>query len=142
MYTDNKMETISPSQWLNLPFFILGIALIQTGLFPILALIKYIEILCWKYEFNERTIVERKGILSVTRREIHYYRIKSIKIDEPFWMRLVGISNVSITTSDPYHPELVLKAVPNGQLYRSKLRGLTDLRRKEEGVKEFDMYNL
>ena len=142
MYTDNKMETISPSQWLNLPFFILGIALIQTGLFPILALIKYIEILCWKYEFNERTIVERKGIFSVTRREIHYYRIKSIKIDEPFWMRLVGISNVSITTSDPYQPELVLKGVPNGQLYRSKLRGLTDLRRKEEGVKEFDMYNL
>ena len=142
MYTDNKMETISPSQWLNLPFFILGIVLIQTGLFPILALIKYIEILCWKYEFNERTIVERKGILSVTRREIHYYRIKSIKIDEPFWMRLVGISNVSITTSDPYQPELVLKGVPNGQLYRSKLRGLTDLRRKEEGVKEFDMYNL
>jgi len=83
MYTDNKMESISPSQWLNLPFFILGVALFQTVIFPILAVIKYIEIMCWKYEFNERTIVERKGILSVTRREIHYYRIKMNSTKEP-----------------------------------------------------------
>jgi membrane protein YdbS with pleckstrin-like domain len=142
MYSDNLIKTLSPSQWINLIYIVLGVVLIQTIFVPLLAVIKILDVYFWRYEFRERTIIERRGILSVTRKEVHFYRIKSIKIDEPLWMRIFGLSNVSIITSDQYHPELVLYAVPNGINLREYIRVNTDQWRKIEGVKEFDLYNL
>jgi uncharacterized membrane protein YdbT with pleckstrin-like domain len=142
IYSDNMIRRLSPSQWMNLPFFIAGVVGVQTVILPVLAIVKYIEYRCWKYEFNERTIIESKGILSVTHTELHYYRIKSIRVEEPFLLRLLGLSNVYITASDPYQPELKLYAVPAGSILRSQLREKTDTWRKSEGVKEFDLYNL
>lgn len=145
MYTDNNLKTLSPSQWTNLGFIAIGIVdlfYLQIWLGVILAIVKIIYVSCWKYEMNERTIVERKGILSVTRTELHYYRIKSIMVDEPLWMRLFGLANVHVKSSDPYSPDFVLHAVPSGVLIRNELRFMTDKRRKEENVREFDLHNL
>ena len=145
MYTDNNIKTLSPSQLTNLGFIaiaVVDIIYLQIWFGVLLAVVKYIEVSCWRYEFNERTIVERKGIFSVERKEIHYYRIKSIMVDEPLWMRFFGLANVTVKTSDPYHPEFVLHAVPNGVNLRNELRVSTDMRRKEENVREFDLHNL
>lgn len=141
-YSDKTIRVLSPSQWVNLPFFILGGVLFFTWLMPLLALVKYLEIACWKYEFGERTIVQKKGIFSINTTEIHYYRIKSIKIEEPLWMRFFSLANVKVITSDPFENEFMFYAVPNGKELRSLLRETTFLRRKQEGVKEFDMYSL
>lgn len=141
-YSDNLVRTVSPSQWINLIYIILGIILIKTIAVPFLAIVKILDVYYWRYEFRERTIIERRGILSVTRREVHYYRIKSIKVDEPLWMRIFGLSKVSIITSDQYHPELVLYAVSDGHYLRDLIRSNTHEWRKNEGVKEFDLYNL
>lgn len=145
MYSDNNIKTLSPSQWTNLGFIAIGIVdllFLHIWFGVLLAAIKIIYVMCWKYEVNERTIVERKGILNVTRTEIHYYRIKSIMVDEPLWMRFFGLSNVMVKSSDPYSPDFVLHAVPNGVAIRNELRYMTDTRRKEENVREFDMFSL
>jgi len=141
-YSDKLIKTISPSQIINVGWIVLGILLMKTIIGPVVALIKILDVYFWRYEFRERTIIERRGILSVTRREVHYYRIKSIKIDEPLWMRIFDLAKVSIITSDPYKPEIVLYAVPDGIDLREELRTTTDQWRKIEGVKEFDLHNL
>jgi uncharacterized membrane protein YdbT with pleckstrin-like domain len=145
MYSDKNLKVVSPSQWTNFIWFILGVMdvlFIHMWLLVALAVVKFLYVYYWRYEINERTIVERKGILDVTRNEIHYYRIKSIRVEEPLWMRLFNLSNVFVKTSDPYLPELKLYAVPSGTLVREELRSMTSKRRKEENVREFDMYNL
>ena len=144
LYSDNLIKVTSPSQWTNAIWILLGAG----GLvfkFPILAVITIIKVLetyYWRYEFHEKTMLERRGVLKVSRRELHYYRIKSIKVDEPLWMRFFGLANVTILTSDPYLPELILYAVPNGNGLRQELRGLTYQQRREEGVREFDTFQL
>ena len=143
MYTDHKLSRLQPSQWMNFPIYLLCVVVMKS--FPpiiILALIKYLEFRFWYYDLNERTIVETKGILNISHTEIHYYRVKSIRVEEPLYMRLLGLSNVYIKTSHPYQPELKLFAVPKGTQLRNQLRVDTDMRRKEEGVREFDMYQL
>ena len=111
-YSDNNYKTVSPSQWINLGYIFFGIVGIYYVLPTLLAIAKILSVYYWRYEFNERTLVERKGILSVTRRELHYYRIKSISVDEPFFLRIFGLANIHIKSSDPYQPELTLIAVP------------------------------
>ena len=143
-YSDKNEFILKPSYWLAAPITLLAIALsfVEFPYIFIFSLLRVLEIYCWKYEFNERTIVERKGIFSVERREIQYARIKSIKIDEPFIFRLVGLSNITIQSSDPYMPELVLHAIPFRKTVKAHLDARTYFWRKQEGIREFDMYKL
>jgi membrane protein YdbS with pleckstrin-like domain len=141
-YSDQRLWVVKPSQLINFFWILLGIFLIQTGVFPLLAIVKVLDVYFWRYEFGERTLIERRGILSVTRTEFHYYRIKSIKVEEPLWMRVFDLANVRVMTSDPYQKEVLLYAVPKGVALREALRKLTHNRRKEEGIREFDLYEL
>lgn len=143
-YTDKNEFTLQPSYWTVFPLGVLSVFLTFFG-FPFLfvfLLIQVVDLACWKYQFNERTILERKGIFSVDTKEVHFSRIKSIRIHEPFLFRLVGLANVVIKTSDPYMPELKLYAIPSGLEVRNHLRAKADKWRKTEGVREFDMYRL
>jgi len=142
MYSDNLIAVKSPSQWVNYLWFLFGLALFFLWVPPLVAIYKYLEVYYWRYEFYERTMVERKGVFSVTRNETSYYRIKSILIEEPLWMRIFGLSNVIIKTSDEFNNIVTLYAVPNGPEIRNILREAVDQRRTEQGVKEFDLHSL
>lgn len=139
-----KGITLSPSQLTNFGWFLLGITGIYLEvywflLFPILFVY---HVYMWRYHFNDKTIVEQKGIINVSHREVHYFRIKSIKVDEPLWMRFFGLSNVTIKTSDQYQPELRLYAVKGGLKIREELLNLMETERKQNGVREFDTYTM
>ncbi len=143
-YSDNLMAIYKPSYWLVVPFGIFALFLSFFGLPFLLLFTLYhvIDLYNWQYHFNERTIIERRGIFSVSYREINYARIKSVRVDRPFLFRLVGLWNISLISSDPYMPNLQLYAISDGNEIWSMLKSKTDFWRKSEGIKEFDMYNL
>jgi len=95
-----------------------------------------------RYEIYDDRIIYRRGVFTVTTDEILLYRIKAINLNEPFLYRLVGISNLSIITSDKYVNEITLKGVPVGMNFRNALRELVEENRTKKGVKEFDLYEL
>jgi uncharacterized membrane protein YdbT with pleckstrin-like domain len=144
-YSDNHRFTVRPSQWTNFLWILLGVvdvAMLQFGVVALLALLKMLQTHCTQYRFNERTLVYREGILNVDRKEMHYYRIKSVSVYQPLWMRLFGLAYVSILSSDPYMPSLTLHAVPRGVMQWQTLRQMTHAARREEGVREVDFSNL
>lgn len=63
-------------------------------------------------------------------------------VDQPFLLRLVGLSNITIKSSDPYMPVLELKAISDGIRIKEMLSQKVYDWRKAEGIKEFDMYSL
>lgn len=138
------LRTTSQSLWTLFPFYCVALSLTFVG-FPFLLLVSLyqaIDILCLEYQFYEQTIVEKKGIFSVSYREVHYSRIKSIKVDRPFFLRLVGLSNITIQSSDPYMPLLKLHAVDNGLELKEFITKKAEKWRRINGVKEFDLYSL
>ena len=141
-YSDHLEVEITPSQWTNFGWFIVGAGLFMFVIPPIVAIGKYLEVLFWKYQFRERTIIERKGIFSVTRTELHYYRVKSIVIEEPFWMRFFNLGNITIISSDPYQSVLRLWAVPQPLELKEAIRERVHFMRKKENVREFDTFKL
>lgn len=134
--------TLKPSQWLNAGWILFGLAGIMFVIPPLIAIWKMIELYYHKYDFYEDHILESNGVFTVTRNEIHYFRIKSIQIDEPFLYRLVGLSSLHIKTSDQYTMEFTLKAIPVGKTLVNDLRAVVKLERKAHNVREFDMYDL
>jgi|Laugrefa1bdmlbdn_1035148.scaffolds.fasta_scaffold02054_6 uncharacterized membrane protein YdbT with pleckstrin-like domain len=135
---------LKPSQWTNLGYIILGIVLAPytNWLTLVVPVWMMIETSFTRYEIYDDRIIYRRGVFTVTTDEILLYRIKAINLNEPFLYRLVGISNLSIITSDKYVNEITLKGVPVGMNFRNALRELVEENRTKKGVKEFDLYEL
>ena len=70
--------------------------------------------------------------------EIHLFRIKDVHLYQPLLYRIVGISKLSLVTSDKTRPILVLNGIKDGNRKREMFKKLTLSSRKSQGVKEFD----
>lgn len=147
--TDNLEYVIKPSQWMNFPYYVILFPLVYIfwdypivwGFWLVLAIYRYLDVYFWRFEFREMTITERRGVLSVTKDTIQYYRIKSIRLDQPFWLRILGLSNVMVITSEQFKPALLLKAVYDGEPLRNLLNAKMFTWRKNMGTKDIDFFD-
>jgi len=131
----------SPSQWSNFSFYLLCVILTPAfGIGLLLALWKYYDTRFNKFEITTQRILEHKGIFSKTTDEIELFRVKDLTHHQPFFLRLVGLSSVSLDTTDKSHPLVLIKAVNNGKELKEHLRIAVDKRRDIKGVTEID-YN-
>lgn len=145
--------TIRPSIWTITHWWILSMVLafflpIWLGTMGwVIPLIFYtyklIEVFCHSYTFddNRGTITERKGVFSVHKVEIQYFRIKSIQVKKPFLMRLVGIGNIEVITSEPFMPFLRFHGVVSPDVWADFLQQAAKWWRSENGVKETDFHH-
>ena len=151
-HSDSLIGVLKPSQLVNIGWFLLFlggiIASIMTGipwLWAISGIVwfaKWLIVKCWSFRFHEKTIAERKGVFSVITREIHYFRIKSVRWHQPFWLRIFGLSNVVLVTSDPYIPILKIYGIRDGENLMNSIKEDVSIWRSERTVKEQDIHPL
>ena len=149
MAEQEKYYEFGPTHIINIGWYllpILSLPIVGASIFlliPILfALYKYLEVRSWRYQIYEDRIVERKGVFDVTYEEMRYFRIKSIMSEEPFWMRLIGVGNIKVISSEEFKPTITLYAIDDREKFVEFLQEVTTEWRKEMGVKEYDLHNL
>lgn len=145
----------TPSHWSNFKAFSLGIIftlvtlvltinqerkeLMLLSLIPVIWMLwKYLLIRTWRIQITDKRIIESKGVFSTTTDELELYRVKDIRLSQPFWLRLVGLSNIELITSDKSDAYLIVPAIRNGKSIREELRTAVEQRRSRKGVKEVD----
>jgi len=135
--------TVKPSQWLNVIYFLLPV--IGMVIHPLVGLLlsvipiyKYVEFDCWSWTLRFDSLIERKGVFNVTTDEIEFFRIKDVRLYEPILFRLVGLSTLTIVTSDKMKPKIVLRGIRNGEQKRTFIKASMMISRRKEGVREFD----
>jgi uncharacterized membrane protein YdbT with pleckstrin-like domain len=101
---------------------------------------RYLETRFCRYEVTSERIRVTTGVLSRRMDEIELYRVKDTTIDQPFFLRLFGLANLVVTTSDASTPTVVLKAIPDATSLRENLRGSVEKLRDRKRVREVD-YN-
>lgn len=134
--------TLRPSQWTNIGWVLVGVGLYFLILPPFIAIYKIIEVYCTRYDFYDDLVTIRTGVFSVDRREVGYHRMKSIRVEEPFLYRFVGIGNVHVVTSDRYADEVLFNAIPGTKVFVDELRDAVDYHREKKGLKELDLFDL
>lgn len=112
------------------------------GIFTLFALYRIYEVSCWRYDFYDDIIIERKGVFLVTHRELNYYRIKSVFVEEPLLHRLVDIGNIHVVTSDKFANTFTFTGVSMVRDVANNLRGSIVNGRKRNNVREYDLYNM
>ena len=129
----------SPSQLSNIPFYFVCLLLSPFLVGILMFLIRFLKTKFTKIEITEERIIEQTGILSRKTDEAELYRVKDIRLDEPFYLRIFGLSNILIVTSDKTSPIISLLGIKDGNKLRKELRDLVELRRDKKGVRERDL---
>lgn len=135
---------IKPSQWLNLGWYAITVGGLYVheyvGLFFLAILIyKILDIHCWSYRFYDDIVVEKRGVLSVTQEEVHYFRIKSMMIDEPFYLRVLDLSTIHMYTSEVLKPNFSFYGITDAEKVKIHLATLTMVKRRSNGIRELDI---
>jgi|OM-RGC.v1.025550869 hypothetical protein len=139
---DNLILTLRPSQWINIGWIVFGIVGLPLIVPPLIALYKMFETYNERYDFYEDVVIMRKGIFDVTTRELHYHRIKSFYVEEPFLYRWVGIGHVLVRSSDMFSALFQFNAVPHVEVFLNDFKSLVNERREEMGMKEYEVFQM
>lgn len=94
------------------------------------------------YEVTTQRIFYTTGIFSKTREEWEIYRIKDMRVEQPFKLRVFGKGNIVLETSDRSIPNFVIEAVPEPRSLADRIRQLVEERRRSRGVRELDVDQL
>jgi uncharacterized membrane protein YdbT with pleckstrin-like domain len=137
--------SVSPNQLLNIGYLIILLTLLYLDIRPlavvalIILIIKALNLYCTTWTIQQDNLIEKTGILNVSTEEVLLYRVKDIRLYEPLLYRLVGLSKLTIITSDYTNPSVVLYGIKNGEELIGIIRQLVANSRKIEGVKEIDI---
>lgn len=124
----------SPSQWTNFWIFLSSILVVPI---PI-AFWKWLSTEKNKYEITSERIIHQQGVFKVTVDDVELYRVKDIRIEQPFVYRMLGLSNLIVVSSDRTRPSLTIPAIKNGLQVREQLRKAVEKRRDEKRAREMD----
>ena len=137
--------SVSPNQLLNIGYLIILLTLLYLDIRPlavvalIILIIKALNLYCTTWTIQQDNLIEKTGILNVSTEEVLLYRVKDIRLYEPLLYRLVGLSKLTIITSDYTNPSITLYGIKNGEKLMNIIRQLVANSRKVEGVKEIDI---
>ena len=137
--------SVSPNQLLNIGYLIMLLTLVYLDIRPlavvalIILIIKALNLYCTTWTIQQDNLIEKTGILNVNTEEVLLYRVKDIRLYEPLLYRLVGLSQLTIITSDYTNPSITLYGIKNGEKLMNIIRQLVANSRKVEGVKEIDI---
>ena len=129
----------SPSQVTNLGTYIWCTILFFLVVPVFYAIWRWIETRCFRYAVSDQRIRVTQGVFSKRTDSIELYRVKDVVLLQPFWLRLFGLGNVELRTSDMTSPLLTLHAVPDPGSLREKVLLAAEARRDVKGVRELDV---
>lgn len=103
------------------------------------AFVKWLQVKFQRYELTTERLRLRKGVLSRKTDEIELYRVKDYVLHEPFALRLWGLGDIALTTTDDANPSVLLKAIGEPEALRDQIRKHVELRREAKRVRITEM---
>lgn len=94
---------------------------------------------CTTYELTSQRLRIRTGVFSRRVDELELYRVKDYAMEQPFLLRLVGLGNLTMITSDATHSQISMLAIPDVESVREKLRAAVQTERDRKRVRELDV---
>lgn len=140
MQTEEQVVwTGSPSQVLNLPIYLVC-ALLSWLIVPVfIAIWKWLVLRNVRYELTSERLKIHQGVLNKELDELELYRVRDYKLDRPFVLRIFGLGNITLRTSDTSHPVVVLRGIREGEQVRELIRKYVEECRIKKRVLPLDL---
>ena len=129
----------SPSQWVNFPGYLFCLLFCWLIVPLFVMLWQWLVLKNTTYELSSQRLKLRYGVLNKDINDLELYRVRDYKLEQPFFLRLVGLSNIKLNTADSTTPVVVLRGVRDGESLRDKIRSAVEQCRITKGVREIDV---
>jgi uncharacterized membrane protein YdbT with pleckstrin-like domain len=97
--------------------------------------VKWMQTQCRRYELTTERLRVRQGVFSRRTDEVELYRVKDYTLVEPFFLRLFGLGNLLVNTSDVSNPSVLIEAIPDAPAVRDQVRKHVEMCRVKKGVR-------
>lgn len=139
MAEEQQLWRGTPSQLVNLGWYVLWLLLFWLVIPLFILLWQWLVIRNTIYELTTERLKLRRGVLNKELDEVELYRVRDYKLERPFFLRIFGLGNIMLQTSDRSHPRVRLRAVRDGERLYEQLRGAVEQSRATKGVRELDI---
>jgi uncharacterized membrane protein YdbT with pleckstrin-like domain len=92
-----------------------------------------------EYELTTQRFKTRSGILNRKLDELELFRVRDYGMDQPLMLRIFGLGNITMMTSDASSPTVALRAIADVESVREKLRSAVQTERDRRRVRALDM---
>ena len=100
---------------------------------------KYLVLANTRYELTTQRLRTRTGVLNKHLEEMELYRVRDYRLEQPFYLRLFGLANIRLESSDRSTPSILLRAVPRGERVREDIRTHVEEARRRRGVRDIEV---
>ena len=139
MSDEKSLWSGTPSQLVNLPLYILWLLLFWLVIPLFIMLWQWLVVRNTIYELTSERLRLRSGVLNKQLDEVELYRVRDYQLEQPFFLRLFGLGNITLQTSDRSHPAVRLRAVRDGEQLYEQIRRAVEHSRASKGVRELDV---
>lgn len=91
-----------------------------------------------RYTVTTERFSEGVGVFSRNTEELELYRVKDITMQEPFSLRMFGLCDIVLSTSDRTSPIVIIHGVRDGRNLLNVIRKYVEIMRARKGVREID----
>lgn len=143
------------SQWKHLGYYLfclllavgIAVAAVMTAGLAAVGLVVPAGMAAWRWLVTRATVYEltsqrlrvTSGILHRKLEELELFRVKDYTMDQPLWLRLFGLGNLTMMTSDLTCPKVVMEAIAGVNEVRETLRNAVQAERDRKRVREMDV---
>lgn len=157
-HSEVKLWQGSSSQWVHFWFYALcvllaaGIIVLSVFTAGLVLVTLLAPLLMWLWRWwltkttvftltNERLLVTR-GILTRHQDNLELYRVRDYCLKQPILLRMLGLGNLELLTSDTLTPNVELPAIRDVETVREKLRTSVEAARDRKRVRQMDVDNI
>ena len=101
-------------------------------LFVALGLYKYLLIISSTFYLSGQQLIIQRGVFSKTVNYLELYRIKDILVEQPFWMKALGLMNIILLSFDKAESLLILKGTKISDLPQSIPKHVQECRQRNK----------
>ena len=136
--SENVLWEGTPSHVRDLPYHAVCLLLSPLVVPLFLSLWRYLTTRNHHVRISSERIQITTGVLSKRMEEVELYRVKDTSLEQPFLLRLFGLANIHLTTSDQSSPQLLIGPIAEARQVRENLRGAVEKVRDKKRVREID----
>ncbi|HEX4083615.1 MAG TPA: PH domain-containing protein [Chthoniobacteraceae bacterium] len=109
------------------------------GVPVIYVLCRWLAVGCQQFELTSERLLTSRGFLSRTTDCLELYRVKDMRICQPFALRLFGLENIELMTSDLTSPRVIIDHIPSSLRLSDKIREHVEACRTAKGSREIEV---
>jgi uncharacterized membrane protein YdbT with pleckstrin-like domain len=103
------------------------------------AIAKWLQVKCRVYTLTSERLLIESGVFNKTQDSLELYRIRDLQVTRPFWMRMFGLQNIHLLSTDITSERLVIDAIPTDLDLMDRIRVAVEECRKRKGVREIGL---